>query len=676
MINKLVPGSKHRNLTAIMIILAVSLFIEIVICNANAFRVKNNGQYEQKTYGIADLGISGADVNINDNEIIYRKDYGASVFIELNDIDTKIGTVYMDLEIPDPVLKYVVAYTDEANESYYRSFEREFVSGVYKTKWFTCHLNGKSNCLIIRLDNLEDGYTFRINQIQINKPVPMDISMVRLAVIFALILLIYGLRRMAFFRASVKTRYHNMLLCLVSFVFVLTAIVFYNNSYSKVNLQLMYNVDLVDALINGQLNLDIDVSDELKALSNPYDTSVRETQGVEYSWDTAYYNGKYYCYFGVIPIALFFVPYKLLTGTYLQCNIVVIITYCLYIFLLDFLFIKIIRHCVPKALFGIELLGMILLNSAVHLFLYAAEPTFYLVPYSVGLLFIAIGFFFFTTWYFGKRTNAFLIFMGAVFLALAVGCRPPLLVYTFIIIPFGIKVIKEKKKDCIRDVVALMLPYIVIGGILAAYNYLRFENIMEFGTTYQLTAQDEVHNTHTLYEVPTLLWLGLFQPLNFKAVFPFVAPGEPVYNFAGSFYTGNLIIPLFSTVPFLLSIFSPMMWKSWRKNKDPFSSGTLVFAAATGLLITILEFVMAGVEWRYTAEAAPLLCIVAILLVADFLSERSAEIMTAGMTLIFLFALYSFFVSLFMGIAGDQEYMLAYHPEFYYSIERLCCFWK
>lgn len=64
--------------------------------------------------------------------------------ITLNDIETNISTVYMDLEIPDGVLKYVVAYTDETNESFYRSFEKEYVAGVHKTKWFTCHLRGES----------------------------------------------------------------------------------------------------------------------------------------------------------------------------------------------------------------------------------------------------------------------------------------------------------------------------------------------------------------------------------------------------------------------------------------------------------------------------------------------------------------------------------------------------
>ena len=39
----------------------------------------------------------------------------------------------------------------------------------------------------------------------------------------------------------------------------------------------------------------------LKNLSNPYDDTLRTAEGVETKWDYAYYNGKYYVYFGALP---------------------------------------------------------------------------------------------------------------------------------------------------------------------------------------------------------------------------------------------------------------------------------------------------------------------------------------------------------------------------------------
>lgn len=667
----------RSHIIIISLICAACLTVEIFICNANAFRIKKNGEYEHKTYTLADMQITNADVDTGNNTITYRSDYGSYVFIQIDRIDTNIGTVYMDLEIPDGVLQYGVCYTDEANAAFYRRFDREYVSGVDKTKWFTCHLNGKSQQLIIRLEDLEDGYTFQLNELQINKPAPFRFSPIRFAVIFVTAVVLYGLRRTSFFLSRERTVVHHVILAGIFAVFLTIAILFYVNSYGDVQSYQMYNCDFTDALINGQLHLDIEVSEELQALENPYDTSVRQTQGVEYSWDTAYYNGKYYCYFGIVPALLFFVPYKLLTGMYLQCNIVVIIAYSLYMLFLDITVIRILRRLIPADVpFGMECIALILLNSAINIFCFAAEPTFYHVLYAVGLCFVSAGFGLLTFWYTGKRKHKLLLFIGALLLALAVGCRPPLLLYTLFLVPFGIQIIKEKKKACVADIVVLLIPYLVVGSGLAVYNYLRFDNFMEFGVTYQLTAQDQVHGSHTLYEIPLLLWLGFFQPLHFSAVFPFITPGDPANNYAGSFFREVGLTPLLSQMPVLIILFIPAAWKKWKQETSVFSYIALLFIAAAGFLLMIMEFLNSGVAWRYTSEIAPVLCTAAVLLLANWIRRLESKTASGIMTVLFLSALYSFAVAFFRGMQGVFGYMLTYHPEFYYSIERAFCFWK
>ena len=67
-----------------------------------------------------------------------------------------------------------------------------------------------------------------------------------------------------------------------------------------------------DAILKGQLHLDIPVEEGLLALENPYDPAARS--GLYYQWDHAYYNGHYYMYFGVVPALLVFAPYQWLTG--------------------------------------------------------------------------------------------------------------------------------------------------------------------------------------------------------------------------------------------------------------------------------------------------------------------------------------------------------------------------
>lgn len=74
----------------------------------------------------------------------------------------------------------------------------------------------------------------------------------------------------------------------------------------------------LDAWEKGQTNMDLTPSEELLQSETPYDNSNRE--GVYYNWDYAFYNGKYYCYFGCAPVALLYVPYYELTGNVLPLN--------------------------------------------------------------------------------------------------------------------------------------------------------------------------------------------------------------------------------------------------------------------------------------------------------------------------------------------------------------------
>ena len=83
-----------------------------------------------------------------------------------------------------------------------------------------------------------------------------------------------------------------------------------------------------------------------------------------------------------------------------------------------------------------------------------------------------------------------------------------------------------------------------------------------------------------------------------------------------------------------------------------------------------------GVEWRYTSEVAPILCIAAILLTANIVSRADQEVTSFLLTLLFLTAVYSFAVSFIRAIAGPFGYTRTYHPDFYYALERAFSFWK
>lgn len=74
--------------------------------------------------------------------------------------------------------------------------------------------------------------------------------------------------------------------------------------------------ELADAILEGHIDVhtDEDVSD-LAAMDNPYNADARNSQGISFQWDHAFYDGHYYVYFGIVPALLLFVPYKAITGT-------------------------------------------------------------------------------------------------------------------------------------------------------------------------------------------------------------------------------------------------------------------------------------------------------------------------------------------------------------------------
>lgn len=99
---------------------------------------------------------------------------------------------------------------------------------------------------------------------------------------------------------------------------------------------------MAQSILNGHLYLEYeDVDPRLSEMENPYDPQARKELGIYYHWDHAFYNGKYYMYFGIVPVVLLFLPYQLLTGnaltTYKATQIFTVGTILAIFALFDFL---------------------------------------------------------------------------------------------------------------------------------------------------------------------------------------------------------------------------------------------------------------------------------------------------------------------------------------------------
>lgn len=102
-----------------------------------------------------------------------------------------------------------------------------------------------------------------------------------------------------------------------------------------------YNL-LADAIKNKKLY--ITTSEfypklEINNIYENYPIIVLSDEQYKSLFDTSYYKGKIYLYFGITPVLLFYLPFNLITGLYLTDKFLVFILACMF-FIISLIFLK------------------------------------------------------------------------------------------------------------------------------------------------------------------------------------------------------------------------------------------------------------------------------------------------------------------------------------------------
>ena len=274
--------------------------------------------------------------------------------------------------------------------------------------------------------------------------------------------------------------------------------------YLSENPYLYYNQ--FDAFMHGQLHLVAEPDPRLALLENPYDPYQRG--GISYLWDTVYYNGKYYSYYGVAPIFFVMFPVYILSGftivpNGLFCLTLASVLYAYGIFRLSLLLKEKYAANLPRW-FVYLFSFLIFVSSLGYNFLnFRWTDWKYRVPFAYAV----VGMVFFLTYFFeglkreGVKQH---IYWGlsALFYVLIMGSRPELGIIAILIVPYLAKYILQGRTKIAKGEKNNLYPLIpfavvlVVGGIaLAGYNFLRFGSLTEFGSNYQLTINDARTNS-------------------------------------------------------------------------------------------------------------------------------------------------------------------------------------
>lgn len=401
----------------------------------------------------------------------------------------------------------------------------------------------------------------------------------------------------------------------------------YNGGIEAVQDGNQYN-HLADALLSGSLSLDLPSSPILDSMENLYDPALRAQLNKEARepiyWDYAYYDGSYYCYFGVVPCLLTFLPFKALTGMHLRTDIVVVAFACLTLAASALLLVELAKKYAKDISLGQYLIGFILLGLSCGVLEQAFLPRIYPIPILSALFFTYMGLYF---WIKAERqfaqsrtwNKAYLV-AGSFSIALTLGCRPQFVLACLLAFPIFFDEIKQREFFSVRGIwntLAVIVPFLIILAPIAWYNWARFGSWTNFGASYNITGGDMTSYTFNAVKIMVQFLEYLFLPFQLISSFPYISTINtspllqklPMLFTNEPFYAGFMFL-----TPVTLCLFGLLFKKPRRALKE---RGGLILSVAC-LAIAAFDIVVAsyvsGTNMRYFADFAWLLLIPTVLL--------------------------------------------------------------
>ena len=271
------------------------------------------------------------------------------------------------------------------------------------------------------------------------------------------------------------------------------------------------------------------------------------------------------------------------------------------------------------------------------------------------------------------------LFYAATCLALAVACRPNQLLVTLVLIPIAIKILInniKQRKNIIKTICSIGIPYLIVGILLMIYNYIRFDSIFEFGTSYQLTVNDMRNLGYRLLTIPTGIITQLFKLPVVSNDFPFFVHQHSTISFFGYYYVESLVCGLciLNPINFILLFLIGLRKKIKENNSYKFTCLLTVVA----LIMCIANIVLAGTLQRYSMDYAWLLNIASYLTVFIIISNiKSEEVKKYILKIAIIITLFMLFSNIIVGaVVGEENFLQIFYPNQYYNIRYNICFWE
>ncbi len=430
---------------------------------------------------------------------------------------------------------------------------------------------------------------------------------------------------------------------------------------------------MFDSLARVQTHVEQSPSEALLQMEDPYDPTERVAQGVEYMFDYAFYEGKYYAYFGLAPVLVFYAPFYALMG-YLPSYTTAALFFALMSVLAAFLCLwEAARRFVRKpGLVMLCLCGAALTFGSNILMLQSCADRYHLSIQSMQL-------FFFLTLYLAlracrekKRSRRTLWFaLSGLNTVLLVWSRATgALSAAAFVAPLFICVAlnkKEKPFDRLRDAASFLIPVTLGAAVIMLYNMARFDSPFEFGQKYQITTESIAYNTFNLRSALQAIYYFFFDGLQTVPEFPYLTVAEQFVNRTGNYFYGVCNAGAF-TMPLALCVFLLPLIKEKRRNGKVFCYGLSLLMT---VIIAVSGYLVAGVAQRYVCDILPVLCLIGALCALDVTAAEAGESRAALQGIMAAACIATIAVGLAMIFSNYRCFISEYAPDKYLHLFRL-----
>ncbi len=547
--------------------------------------------------------------------------------------------------------------------------------------------------------------SFYIKNIEINSDYKFEFSPLRFATILIIAVSAFLFSRLNFNKeyyfelTAEKKRALTIILCIISIILSLLVGTLLAEKGESVKYPLENEVNLYnnayiqqyDAWRKGQTNIDFYPSDDFLALDDPYDFESRG--GTYYLWDRAYYEGKFYSYFGITPIITVYAPAELISSS-LPSDSAVMTTFgtiCTLFFTLTVLALA--DACRLKVPVSMLFLGTLsgLFSTCAFLIMRGRAPYYYIAVLSSMAFFYAFTFFA-TIAFSSKRGSArryISLTLTSLSFALCFLARLNLgLSCAFLIIPciFFFIIFNKEKRTAKRVILELssLASFALISIIFSfIYNYIRFEDIFEFGTRYQLTVSDISKNHIELSDLIPAIKHYILAPFKRIGAFPFVELDFRAVENVDKFIYTEWSFGIFA-LPICLFLFYSL-YLIFDKNTRAWAKTLLASALASIVFISLLNFSLGGVMFRYTSDLIAISAPLSLILFFKFYEKASSLISGEGRAfaiskrvffdLCMIFLLLNLVLGLFISISYNQN-LNPVDMKLYNSLYDLLIFWR